>query len=130
MLREYAELVTGVGALACLKGQRGKPGTRWHTTTPSRLTAFPSDIGVSDGFLKLTLDMRRAKATDVDHERSVERFGDRIRVAHLYDSDGTGDTHESLPSFQSVAMDIGAPYNTLEMRSHVGVERCVSGTDA
>jgi len=129
-LRECAEFAAEVGVPVCLENQRDKSGTRRHTATPDRLAAFLDDVGVGDEFLKLTLDVGHAKATDVDYERFVERFGDRIHVAHLHDNDGTEDAHEPLPSFRSVAADIGAPYNVLEMKSRADVERCVSATDA
>lgn len=110
----------------CLENQRDKKNRHRHTATPDRLASFLEDVGVAPDTLRLTLDVGHAKATGVDYVRFVERFGDRIHIAHLHDNDGTCDAHDPLPSFRTVADRIGAPYNVLEMKSWDDVKRCVS----
>ena len=92
---------------------------------PERLAAFLDDVDVDTEYLKLTLDVGHAKATDIDYERFVDRFGDRIRIAHLHDNDGHGDDHDPLPEFRSVAADVGTTYNVLEMKSLADIDRCL-----
>jgi sugar phosphate isomerase/epimerase len=75
----------------------------------------------------VTVDVGHAKVTGVDPAAFVERFGDRVRVCHLHDNDGTADQHEVLHEYESVADRIGAEYNVLEMKSLADVERCVTG---
>jgi sugar phosphate isomerase/epimerase len=127
-IRECAEYASKEGVPLCLENQRETPTKHRHTATPERLADFLSDVGVDS--VCLTLDVGHANATDVDYRRFVDRFGDRIRIAHLHDNDGTADAHEPLPSFRDVAADIGAPYNVLEMKSRDDVERCVGPTTA
>lgn len=69
--------------------------------------------------------MGHAKASGVDYGEFVDRFGDRIRVVHLHDNDGTGDDHDPLPTFETVVADVGAPYNVLEMKSPDDIAACV-----
>jgi sugar phosphate isomerase/epimerase len=111
----------------CLENQRDTGAKRRNTATPDRLAAFLEDVGVDSEHLRLTLDVGHAKATGVDYRSFVDRFGDRIHVAHLHDNDGTGDDHDPLPSFRDVAADVGARYNVLEMKSLADIDRCVGG---
>ncbi len=113
----------------CLENSRDKPGERRHTATPERLAAFLADLDVETEYLRLTLDVGHAKASGVDYGEFVDRFGDRIRVVHLHDNDGTGDDHDPLPTFETVVADVGAPYNVLEMKSLDDIAACV-GTPA
>lgn len=126
-LRECARYAADLSVPLCLENQRDTDGKHRHTATPDRLEAFLDDVGVDS--LRLTLDVGHAKATGVDYADFVERFGDRIRVAHLHDNDGTADDHDPLPSFRDVAADVGAPYNVLEMKSLDDVERCLAESD-
>jgi sugar phosphate isomerase/epimerase len=89
------------------------------------LAAFLGDLEVDSEYLRLTLDVGHAKASDVPYERFVERFGDRIHILHLHDNDGTADDHDPLPEFETVASRVGAPYNVLEMKSLADIAACV-----
>lgn len=124
-IRECAHHAEDVGVPLCLENQRETDDKHRHTATPARMAAFLDDVGVDAPALKVTLDVGHAKATGVDYERFVERFGDRIHVAHLHDNDGTCDAHDPLPAFRSVASTIEAPYGVLEMKSWRDVRRCV-----
>ncbi|SEO45300.1 Sugar phosphate isomerase/epimerase [Halogranum amylolyticum] len=126
-LRACATHAADVGVPLCLENQRETARRRRHTSTPERLAALLDDVGADATALGVTLDVGHAKATGVDYRAFVDRFGDRIRVAHLHDNDGTGDDHDPLPTFREVAAAIGAEYNVLEMKSLADVERCVRG---
>lgn len=120
---QYADLL---GVPLCLENQRDAAGKHRHTATPDRLAAFLDDVGVDSDYLRLALDVGHAKATGVDYQAFVDRFGDRIRVCHLHDNDGAGDDHDPLPDYEAVAADVGAPVNVLEMKSRDDVRQCVS----
>ncbi|EJN60827.1 sugar phosphate isomerase/epimerase family protein [Halogranum rubrum] len=126
-LRECAHHADDVGVPLCLENQRERASRRRHTATPDRLAALVDDVGVDSPYFGITLDVGHAKATGFDYRELVDRFGDRIVVAHLHDNDGTGDDHDPLPSFRAVASEIGAEYNVLEMKSLADIERCVRG---
>ena len=128
-IRECADYAAEVGVPLCLENSRDKPGARRHTATPDRLAAFLDDVGADPEHLRVTLDVGHAKASGIDYRRFVERFGDRIRIVHLHDNDGTDDQHAPLPGFESVAAEIGAPYNVLEMKSFADVTACVEEGD-
>jgi sugar phosphate isomerase/epimerase len=129
-LRECAWHADEVGVPLCLENQRDKASERRNTATPRRLAEFLADVGVDSESLRVTLDVGHAKASGLDYGAFVDRFGDRIHVAHLHDNDGTADDHDPLPDFRRVAADVGAPYNVLEMKSLADVDRCVSGERA
>lgn len=124
-LRECARYAAEVTVPLCLENQRETDGKRRNTATPERLESFLEDVGVGPESLRLTLDVGHAKATGLDHEAFVDRFGERIHVVHLHDNDGTDDDHDPLPSFREVAAGVGAPYNVLEMKSLADIDRCV-----
>lgn len=126
-LRECARHADDLGMALCVENQRWKPGQVRNTETPERLAAFLGEIDVDSEYLGVAVDVGHAKVTGVDVDGFVERFGDRIRVAHLHDNDGTADRHEPLPGYEAVAERIGAEYNVLEMKSLADIERCVSG---
>jgi sugar phosphate isomerase/epimerase len=132
-LRACAKHAAEVGVPLCVENQRDKSSTRRNTATPDRLAALLDDVSagadVDVDFLRVTLDVGHAKVTGVEYETFVERFGDRITVAHLHDNDGTDDDHEPLPAFQSVGERVGAAYNVLEMKSLADIERCVTGIE-
>jgi sugar phosphate isomerase/epimerase len=129
-LRECASHAREVGVPLCLENSRDKPDERRTTATPDRLAALLDDVDAAPEHLRVTLDVGHAKATGVDYRAFVDRFGDRIHVAHLHDNDGTGDDHDPLPGFRRVAREVGATYNVLEMKSLRDVERCVGAVDA
>lgn len=124
-IRAAARHAEDVGVPLCVENQRTKSAKRYHTSTPARLAAFLDDVGVDAPYLGVTLDVGHAKATGVDYESFVEAVGERIVVVHLHDNDGTSDDHDPLPAYRSVAADVGAPYNVLEMKSKADIERCV-----
>lgn len=126
-LRECARHADDVGVHLCLENQRERASRRRHTATPERLAALVDDVGVDSPYFGITLDVGHAKATGFDYHDLVDRFGDRIVVAHLHDNDGTGDHHDPLPTYREVAAEIGAEYNVLEMKSLDDIERCVRG---
>lgn len=128
-LRECARHAEQAGVPLCLENQRQCPGVRRHTATPDRFRAFIDDIGVDSEFFKLTLDVGHAKASTHPASDYVEEFGERIHLVHLHDNDGTADDHDPLPDFRSVAKDIGAPYNVLEMKSLEDIHCCVGQSD-
>lgn len=126
-MRECATHADDVGMHLCVENQRYKPARVRHTETPGRLAAFLDEVGVDSEYLGVTLDVGHAKVTGVDVGAFVDRFGERIRVAHLHDNDGTADRHDPLAEYEDVARRIGAPYNVFEMKSLADVERCVAG---
>ncbi len=126
-LRECATHADDVGMPLCVENQRRKSSRVRNTETPDRLAAFLGEIAVDSEYLGVAVDVGHAKVTGVPLEAFVETFGDRIRVAHLHDNDGTSDDHEALPAYESVAERVGAEYNVLEMKSLADIERCVAG---
>ena len=124
-IREAARHADDIGIPLCVENQRSKQKKRYNTSTPARLESFLNDVGVDSEYLGVTLDVGHAKATGIDPASFVETFGDRIVVAHLHDNDETGDDHDPLPTYESVAASIGAPYNVLEMKSKADIARCV-----
>jgi sugar phosphate isomerase/epimerase len=124
-IREAARHADEVGVPLCVENQRSKQSTRYNTSTPTDLAAFLDAVDVDTQYLGVTLDVGHAKASGIDHESFVETFGDRIVVTHLHDNDGDSDDHDPLPDYESVAADVGAPYNVLEMKSKADVRRCV-----
>ncbi len=124
-LRTCADHADAVDVPLCLENQREKETERRFTATPERFEQFLADIDADPAALQLTLDIGHAKASGIDYRRFVDRFGDRIRVVHLHDNDGTGDHHDPLPTFRSVVREIQAPINVLEMKSPADIDRCL-----
>lgn len=126
-VRACARHAAAVDIPLCVENQRRKAGVRRFTATPDRLATFLDDVGVGSDTLRITLDIGHAKASGIEYDQFVDRFDDRIHLVHLHDNDGKTDAHDPLPSFRSVADDIGAPYNVLEMKSHDDIERSLEG---
>jgi sugar phosphate isomerase/epimerase len=126
-IRECARHADAIGVPLCVENQRPKSGVVRNTETPAHLAEFLDEVAVDSPYLQVTLDVGHAKVSGVDRSAFVNRFGDRIRVVHLHDNDGTDDTHDPLPEFREVAAEIGAEYNVLEMKSLADIERCVQG---
>jgi sugar phosphate isomerase/epimerase len=126
-LRECARHADDVGMPLCLENQRRKSAYLRNTETPERLASFLDEIGVDSDYFGVTLDVGHAKVTGVPVEEFVETFGDRIRVVHLHDNDGSDDHHDTLSGYERVAERIGAEYNVLEMKSLADIERSVEG---
>lgn len=126
-LRECARHADDIGMALCVENQRRRSARARYTETPAQLAAFLDEIDVDSEYLGVAVDVGHAKATGIGIDAFVERFGDRIHVAHLHDNDGTADQHAVLPEFRSVAARIGAEYNVLEMKSLGDIARCVEG---
>lgn len=126
-LRECARHADDIGVHLCVENQRWKSARERNTETPQRLATFLDDLGVDSEYLGVTLDVGHAKVTGVDVESFVDQFGDRIRVAHLHDNDGTADQHEPLPEYEGLVDLIDADYNVFEMKSLADIERCLAG---
>jgi sugar phosphate isomerase/epimerase len=126
-LRECARHADDIGVHLCVENQRWKSARERNTETPQRLATFLDDLGVDSEYLGVTLDVGHAKVTGVDVEAFVEVFGDRIRVAHLHDNDGTADQHKPLPEYEGLVDLLGADYNVFEMKSLANIERCLAG---
>jgi sugar phosphate isomerase/epimerase len=128
-IEECTRHAASVGVPLCLENSRETASKRHHTATPDRLASFLDDVEVAaaDEFLKITLDVGHAKASGIPYERFLDRFGDRIRIVHLHDNDGTDDDHDPLPGFERVVADVDAPYNVLEMKSLADIAACIEG---
>jgi sugar phosphate isomerase/epimerase len=126
-LRECARHADDLGVHLCVENQGWKSARERNTETPERLAALLDDVGVDSEYLGVTVDVGHAKVTGVEVEAFAEQFGDRIRVAHLHDNDGTADQHEPLPEYQHLVDLLDADYNVFEMKSLADVERCVAG---
>lgn len=124
-IRACAHHAAEVGVPLCLENQRTRTQKRRFTATPERLGSFLEAVDVGPEALRITLDVGHAKASEIEYDRFVDRFADRIHLVHLHDNDGTTDSHEPLPSFRAVGEAIGAPYNILEMKTLADIERCV-----
>jgi len=125
-LQTCAEHADAVDVPLCLENQFDTMHKRRFTTTPERFERFLADIDADSAALQLTLDVGHAKVTGIDYRRFVERFGDRIRVVHLHENDGTDDDHNPLPTFRSVVSEVQAPINVLEMKSQADIDQCLS----
>jgi sugar phosphate isomerase/epimerase len=125
-IRQCTQHAASVDVPLCLENGRDVGYVIRHTATPDRLRNFLVDLDVDSEYLRLTLDVGHAKASGIPYERFVDAFGDRIHIVHLHDNDGTADDHDPLPEFESIAADVGAPYNVLEMKSLAHIIACVS----
>ena len=122
-LAECAEYAQLVGMPLCLENQPINPDKRRYTTTPDDLGAVLGEVDVTPEYFGVTLDVGHAKVNDVDWRTFVERFGDRIRVCHLHDNDGTADQHEPLVDHESVVESVPAEYFVFETKSVADVAR-------
>lgn len=127
-LAECAEYAQFVGVPLCLENQPVNEHKRRHTTSPSDLAEIIDTVDVPPQYLGVTLDVGHAKTNGHDWRSFVAEFGDRIRVCHLHDNDGTADQHEPFPGHKSVVEGVPANYFVFEMKSVRDVARCV-GTD-
>jgi sugar phosphate isomerase/epimerase len=124
-LAECAAHAERVGVPLCLENQPRSDEKRRYTTTPEDLAGLLSVIPVGADSVGVTLDVGHAEVNDVDWERFVDRFGDRIRVCHLHDNDGTGDDHLPLTDYENVVEAVPADYCVFEMKSVDDVARCL-----
>lgn len=122
-LIECAEYAEEVDVPLCLENQPQSDAKRRYTTTPDDLaTALDVPDAESVG---VTLDVGHAKANGYDWNDFTDRFGDRIRVCHLHDNDGSGDHHDPLTDYHNIVETVPADYFVFEMKSVDDVARCV-----
>jgi len=128
-LAECAEYAQLVGIPLCLENQPIDEAKRRYTTTPADLAEMLDTVDVDPKYLGVTLDVGHAKVNGEDYREFVERFGDRIRVCHLHDNDGSADQHEPLPEYEPLVGGIPADWFVFEMKAVADVATCV-GADA
>ena len=126
-LRDAGRHAADVGVPLCVENSRQKAKTEYTTSTPDRLAAFLDDIDGEDRLVEATLDVGHANASGIDPAAFVDSLDDPPVVCHLHDNDGTSDDHDPLPTYESVAADVGATYNVLEMKSKADIKRCIEG---
>nr|WP_249361476.1 sugar phosphate isomerase/epimerase family protein [Haloterrigena sp. H1] len=124
-LLECAEYADEIGVALCLENQPRNESKRRYTTSPADLEATLQNVPIDGDALGVTLDVGHAKANGYDWRDFVDRFGERIRVCHLHDNDGTGDTHDPLPSYREIVETVPADYFVFEMKSVDDVARCM-----
>jgi sugar phosphate isomerase/epimerase len=125
-IAECAEYAQFVGVPLCLENQPIDTDTRRYTTTPDALGDVLADVDVTPEYFGVTLDVGHANVNDVDWRTFVDRFGDRIRVCHLHDNDGTADQHEPLTDYQPVVDAVPADYFVFETKSVADVATAMS----
>jgi len=124
-LRECAEYAQFVGVPLCLENQPVNDAKERYTTTPDDLESTVDAANVLPEYLGVTLDVGHAKVNGYHWRDFVDRFGDRIRVCHLHDNDGTADDHEPLPDYRRIVDAVPADYFVFEMKSVADVARCL-----
>jgi sugar phosphate isomerase/epimerase len=124
-LRECADHAAEVGVPLCLENQPRSDEKRRHTTTPDDLAAMLDRVGAPPEALGVTLDVGHAKVNGHDPHEFVDRFGDRIRVVHLHDNDGTADQHRPITDYGGIVDATDADYYAFEMKSLDDIERCL-----
>jgi len=122
-LAECAEYAQMIGVPLCLENQPQNASKRRYTTTPDDLEAVLEEVDVTPEYFGVTLDVGHAKVNGHDWGAFVERFGDRIRVCHLHDNDGTADQHEPLLDHESVREHVPAEYFVFGTKSVPDVAR-------
>jgi sugar phosphate isomerase/epimerase len=122
-ITEVAEYAAEVGVPLCLENQPPSDGTRRYTTTPAALESHLAAADVGPEWLGVTLDVGHAAVAGHHWLDFVDRFGDRIRVCHLHDNDGSADDHEPRPDYASVLSRVPADYAVFEMKSVADVSR-------
>jgi len=128
-LAECAEYAQLVGVPLCLENQPIDETKRRYTTTPADLAEMIDTVDVDPRYLGVTLDVGHAKINGEDWQEFVERFGERIRVCHLHNNDGSTDQHEPLSDYESLIEAIPADCFVFEMKTVADVAACV-GVDA
>ncbi|WP_136689610.1 sugar phosphate isomerase/epimerase family protein [Halorhabdus amylolytica] len=129
-LAECAEYAQYVGVPLAVENQPRHDEKRRYTTTPDELATLLDSVDVLDEYLGVTLDVGHAAVSDEDWRAFVDRFGDRIRVCHLHENDGTSDQHEPLPDHGRYLEEIPADQFVFEMKSVADVGSCVPSAEA
>jgi len=124
-LAECAEYAQLVGVSLCLENQPIDQNKRRYTTTPADLATMIDFVDVPPQYLSVTLDVGHAKVNGHDWREFVDRFGNRIRVCHLHDNDGTADQHRPFPGHESVVEAVPANVFVFEMKSLADLARTV-----
>ncbi|WP_135363768.1 sugar phosphate isomerase/epimerase family protein [Halosimplex halophilum] len=124
-LAECAQYAQLVGVPLCLENQPVDDQRRRYTTTPEDLESMLDEVAVAPEYLGVTLDVGHAKVNGYHWRKFVDRFGDRIRVCHLSDNDGTADDHEPLPDYRRIVDAVPADYFAFEMKSVGDIARCM-----
>lgn len=119
---EYAQLV---GIPLCLENQPLDDRKRRHTTSPDDLKSMIDFVDVPPQYLGVTLDVGHAKVNGYDWKVFTDTFGDRIKICHLHDNDGTADQHQPLFEYDSIVDAIPADYFVFETKSVVDVGKTV-----
>ena len=127
-LAECAEYAQLVGVPLCLENQPIDDQKQRYTTSPADLATMVDAVDVSPQYLGVTLDVGHAKVNGHDWQAFVEEFGDRIRVCHLHDNDGTEDQHRPLPEHEPIVEAVPADSFVFEMKSVADVGRSVGAT--
>jgi sugar phosphate isomerase/epimerase len=127
-LAECAEYAQLVGISLCLENQPINDQKQRYTNSPADLAEMIDAVDVPPKYLSVTLDVGHAKVNGHDWQEFVEEFGNRIRVCHLHDNDGTGDQHRPFPEYEAVIEAVPANCFVFEMKSVADVGKCV-GTD-
>ena len=128
-LAECAEYAQLVGVPLCVENQPVDEQRTRYTTSPADLAAMIDAVDVSPRYLGVTLDVGHAKLNDHDWRAFLEEFGDRIRVCHLHDNDGTADQHKPFAEYESVVESVPAECFVFEMKSIADVATSI-GSDA
>ncbi|WP_276255568.1 sugar phosphate isomerase/epimerase family protein [Halomontanus rarus] len=124
-LAECAAYARSVGVPLCLENQPRDEGKRRYTTTPDELAATLEAVDVPPESVGVTLDVGHASVNGEEWEAFVDRFGDRIRVCHLHDNDGSADRHEPLLDYEPIVEAVPADYFVFETKSVADVAACV-----
>ena len=124
-LAECAEYAQLVGVPLCLENQPRNDEKRRYTTSPDDLAAVLATVDVEPKYFGVTLDVGHAKVNGHDWAAFADRFGERIRVCHLHDNDGTGDQHEPLTDHAGLLEAVPADYFVFETKSLADVARSV-----
>jgi len=124
-LRECAEYAQFVGVPLCLENQPVSDEKQRCTTTPDDLESSLRSANVLPEYLGVTLDVGHAKVSGYHWRDFLDRFGDRIRVCHLHDNDGTADDHEPLTDYRQIVDAVPADYFVFETKSVADVARCL-----
>ncbi len=124
-LEECAAHARRVGVPLCLENQPASETKRRYTTTPEELRETVGAVDVDPEFFGVTLDVGHAKVNGYHWSEFVDQLGDRIRVCHLHENDGTADQHEPLVEHDRILKEVPAEYFVFETKSVADVARSV-----
>jgi sugar phosphate isomerase/epimerase len=127
-LAECAEYAHRRGVPLCLENQPPSADARRYTTTPADLAETLATVDVPPESLGVTLDVGHAAVVGLDWRDFAECFGERIRVCHLHDNDGTADDHEPLPDHGRIVDRVPADYCVFEMKTVADVAESVGAS--